>query len=296
MKPNKIVAIFAVIVLVGFAVATAQQPPTSSKPDNSTQQAVVGQSKEHQERPPSTEHTTLNLLFNGMTAIGTLGISLLAIFGPRIRSWVIRPILNFRVDSEASPLVEQLDRDDETSSSGKKKYYEIRVEIANSGRDAARNCRARVNAIYKQRPGTSDFFAAREFVPRYLYWAKKDTKSEESLDILPRLPEYVVVGRLTEQEDPTTGGASSAPQPTKPVFGLEVSVEPDGVKGKFCFFGEGKIVLPFLVYADNLRSYEQKYVEMFWDGKSIADYGAQHFTVKLLAKKEGDSLVKGANK
>lgn len=269
MKPSRFATILVLTILLAWVDAKSQLS----------------------QEPVSSAHANIELIFNAMTAFGTLGAAILALFGDRIRSWLSRPVLNFRVDPKISPLVEQLELDDENSSGGKKKYCEIRVEVANSGKDAARNCRARVNAIYKQKSTTNDFFPVKEFVPRYLYWAKKDTKSEESLDVLPKLPEYVVVGRLTEQETPITGGQqlSTVTRPT--VFGLEVAVEPEGVKGRFCFIDEGKVVLPFLLYADNLRSYEQKYVEMFWDGKSIDDFGPEHFGVKLLSKSEGDAII-----
>lgn len=286
--------IFTVLIVAGLSLRSIAQtsPPaqTAQTPPAATG-AAVGQQSGHSN--PHAGYPMLEIVFAGMTAIGTLGASVLALFGPRIRTWLIRPVLTFRVDPKVSPLVEQLARDDLNTSAGKNSYYEIRVEVANTGKDAARNCRARVNAIYKQKSGTNDFFAARQFVPRYLYWAKKDTKSEESLDILPNLPEYVVIGRLKEQETPTTGAESPSGTSTS-AFGLEMAVEPEGAKGRFCFLGAGRVVLPFLLYADNLRSYEQKYVEVFWNGESATDFGSEHFGVKLLSKEEGDALVRRA--
>lgn len=291
VKANKLTAFFSVFVLLLFVVLDSQCA-VASPTQSSDRNGVTSSLNNQQTQSLTSAHSILDLVFSGLTAIGTLCASILALFGPRIRSFFIRPILEFRADQKCSPLVEKLERI-EDSSGENRKYYEIRIEIANKGRDAARNCRARVNAIYKQKPGMTDYFPLKEFVPRYLYWAKKDTRSEESLDVLPKLPEYVVVGRLTEHEKPIVG-AQSQSVISATDFGLEVAVEPEGAKGKFCFIGRGKIILPFLVYADNLRSYEQQYVEIFWDGRSIDDYGVEHFSVKLIIRKDGDALVRRA--
>jgi hypothetical protein len=219
-----------------------------------------------------------------MTAVGTLLVAILAVFGQRIRSWIIRPKLNLRV-GKTCPLVEQLYEEDENTAGSKKIYQELRLEVKNTGKEAARNSKILCSSIHKQRQGGNDYFVYKEFVPRSLYWAN----AKQTLDLLPQLPEYLVVARIKEEEISTSSEQADAQR--RQSYGVQVTVEAEGVQGRFVFLDKGKFLLPLLIYADNLRGFEHRYLELFWDGTKPSDLTDEHFNIKLLTKAEGEKLL-----
>ena len=270
-----------VVFLLGW-FATNVFSETTNSPTASELQAVSTNSSSVSD--PHKVRENLNTAFNGMTAIGTLLVSALAVFGQRIRSWIIRPKLSLRAGKDC-PLVEQLHDEDSSTTGGKKYYQELRLEVKNTGKEAARNCKILCSSVFKQRPGSNDYYAHKEFVPRSLYWASK----KQTTDLLPQLPEYLVVARIKEEE------VSTSSNPTGPErqqsYGVQVTVEAEGVTGRFIFLDKGKFLLPLLVYADNLREFEHRYLELFWDGTKPSDLTDEHFNIKLLSKNEGEKLL-----
>ena len=221
----------------------------------------------------------MNTAFRGLSAFGTVSVAILAIFGQRIRSWFLRPRLDVRVGT-ASPFVEQLSEEDEDTSAARKTYQELRLRVLNVGKEAGRNCRIVCSSYFKQRPRTDDFFE-KEFVPRAFYWENKQQKT----DLLPNLPEYLVVARIKEEELSTSSGEAGARRIQS--YGLQVALEAEGVKGKFLFMDKGKVLLPLLIYADNVPKNQKYFLELFWDGMNPGDMGAEHFSIKLLSEADG---------
>jgi len=78
-----------------------------------------------------SSHDQWSLLFDGMTAIGTLLVALLAIFGQRIRSWIIRPSISLSV-GDKPPYAERKEQADESTSAAIVSY-QLRLEISKKG-------------------------------------------------------------------------------------------------------------------------------------------------------------------
>jgi hypothetical protein len=94
-----------------------------------------------------------------------------------------------------------------------------------------------------------------------------------------------VVARIKEEELPTSSGEAGARRVQS--YGLQVALEAEGVKGKFLFMDKGKVLLPLLIYADNVPKFRKCFLELFWDGTGPGDMGAEHFSIKLLSEADG---------
>lgn len=100
-----------------------------------------------------------------------------------------------------------------------------------------------------------------------------------------------VVARIKEEEISTSDEQTGA-RPRQS-YGLQVTVEAEGVRGKFAFLDKGKVLLPLLIYADNLSGIQKYYLELFWDGTKPEDLTEEHFSIRFLPEDQGAKLVKG---
>lgn len=233
-----------------------------------------------------TLHEKWSLVFDGMTALGTLLVALLAVFGQRIRSWIIRPRLSVAV-GDKPPYAEKKEEPEE-STSGAKVSYQLRLEISNDGREAARNCVVLCNKVLREKAGGKEFYTLREFVPLQFYWTTKS----QTTDVVPKLLSYLNIAEVSISEESVSGNASNITR--SPDFTLQVQVEAEGIKGRFFRVDKGKIILPIIVHADNLPRSIKKYVEICWRGNSEADFTPEKFQIRVLNEAEGMRLVGGA--
>lgn len=229
-----------------------------------------------------------SLAFDGMSAIGTFAVALLAVFGPRIRNWFIRPKLTLAVGKE-SPFVECTKVKDESASSATRVSYSVRLQIVNSGKEAARNCKLLCDCIYKQRDQGSSFYLLKRFVPKEFYW----TGGNQREDVVPKLPSYINVASITEPIE--SASASGEGETSRLKFALHILVEAEGSTGRFYCAGTGRIVCPVITYSDNLPTSSKLYLEMLWTGKSDSEFDDAHFQVRLLSEDEGNKLVGGVS-
>jgi len=93
-------------------------------------------------------------------------------------------------------------------------------------------------------------------------------------------------------EEEVSTSSEQAGTTRSPSYGLEVTVEAEGVRGKFAFLDKGKVLLPLLVYADNLGGVRKYYLDLFWDGTRPEDLTDQHFSIELLSEEQGAKLAK----
>lgn len=235
---------------------------------------------------PLTVHEKWSLAFDGMTALGTLLVALLAVFGQRIRSWIIRPNLSVVVGDK--PPYSEKKEEPEESTSGAKVSYQLRLEILNDGREAARNCVVLCNKVLREMAGGKEFYTLKEFVPLQFYWTTKS----QTTDVVPKLPSYLNIAEISIQEESVSGTTSGTT--LLPNFTLQVQVEAEGIKGRFFRVDKGKIILPIIVHADNLPRSIKKYIEICWRGDSVEDFTPEKFQIRLLNETEGKRLTGGA--
>ena len=261
-------------------------PAFSQDTKSTAQNTHVGQSQQ----PPLPQtsrpsfYDSWNLVFNGMTAIGTILVSLLAIFGQRIRTWLTRPRITLAV-GDSSPHTERIEETDE-SGGGTRVLYQIRIEARNSGRETARNCILQCNKVFRERPGGAGFYELKKFVPKQFFWTSKN----QAYNIVRELPAYINIAEISDPSQTTA--ATQTGTTTVSHNCLQILVETEGAKGRFYRVENGKILIPIIIYADNIPRPQKQYVEIYWNGECIGDFSSASFKVRLLSENEGNSLVK----
>jgi len=271
----------AVGILLCGTLCIAQTAPPGTNPPATT--AALGAS--------STIAThdafdTWSLVFTGVAAFGNFAIAILAIFGQQVRSWLTRLKIKSAV-GEASPFVERFEEEDTSAEHGKRTFYHIRIEVTNMGREIARNCMILCNTVYRQRAGGAGFYELKKFVPKQFFW----TSREQRLDVAPKIPSYVNIAEISEPSPSVkgTGGVAAGLQSEC----LQILIEAEGVKGRFFRVENGKVILPVILYADNLPRPIKQFVEICWNGACVKDFSLDKFQVRMLDEKQGNALLGG---
>jgi len=227
------------------------------------------------------------LIFSGMGAVGTLSVAVLAIFGQRIRNWIVRPRLALAV-GETSPFIEKYEEEDASVAGAKRLVYQIRIEVRNTGREVARNCIVLCNNVNKERAGGAGYFPLRKFVPKQFVWTSKELR----VDVAPQIPSYVNVAEISEATASVAGGGGVGPG--TPSECLQILIEAEGVKGRFFRVENGKFLIPVVFYADNLPRALKSYLEICWRGAKVEDFSPANFQIRLLDRTQGDVILGGA--
>ncbi len=235
---------------------------------------------------PHSPYDFWNLIFNGMTAVGTILVSLLAIFGQRIRTWLTRPRVALAV-ADSSPHTERIEETDESGAGGTRILYQIRVEAKNSGRETARSCILQCDKVFRERTGGAGFYILKKFVPKQFFWTSKD----QAYNIVPDLPAYLNIAEISDPSQ--TVPATQTGTTTVSHNCLQILIEAEEVRGRFFRVENGKILIPIIMYADNIPRPQKQYIEIYWNGTCIGDFSPANFQLRLLSENQGDSMVRG---
>ncbi len=181
---RRILAVICISVLFGGYLCLSQSNPplTPVAPTISPQPTILSHDT----------YDKWNLVFAGATAIGSIAVAILAVFGQRIRGWLVRPRIFVRVGEE-SPCIEMLEEEDTSSAGAKRTLHHIRLEVTNSGWEIARNCMVLCNSVYRQRPG-SGFFTSLENLFQSNFTGQHGNKDSmlpqksHHMSILPKYP------------------------------------------------------------------------------------------------------------
>jgi hypothetical protein len=229
---------------------------------------------------------SLNLVIQGVMAGATFILALVALFGSKIKQWWVRPAIYIKVGNE-TPFVEMLDTDDGTTQISSRSR-EIRIRVSNKGRSPARHCQVFIKELYRDRSGAGGMYKFREFVPQALYWII-GTKSR---DIFRELPEYLILARIASpSEQPTTKSTQTLPVSQHSLY---IVIEAGREKGKFIEVGTGTIIVPIIIHAHNCVTIIERYIEIFWAGRTADDIGNQFFSIKELTESEFKAKTKSS--
>jgi len=229
-----------------------------------------------------TKYELSSIVIQAVIALGSIVIAVLAVYGDAIRRWLFRPNLEVRIGTQA-PFLELLTVEEEFGCS--RTVHEIRIQVLNSGRSIARNCKAVVDSIYKQREGTGDMYLSKEFIPRPCLWDGE----QKTQDLLPKIPTYVFAARIAEKGEMV---AEDSPTQTAPSCSLFIMIEER--KGVFLEVGHGKHVFPIVLYADNIPKPVKRYLEIFWNGKTAEQTDKAHFNIQLHTETQFKKILGGA--
>ncbi len=74
---------------------------------------------------------------------------------------------------------------------------------------------------------------------------------------------------------------------------LQILVEAEGVKGRYFRVENGTIILPMILYADNLSQPMKRFVKITWNGTCIREFSRDKFQIQLLDEETGNSMLGG---
>ena len=236
-----------------------------------------------------TKHSdTIGIVFDGLVAIGTILLALLAIYGERVKKWLFRPNLKIQVDNK-EPFVDTIENKNAVSKDVSiiENTTSIRVKIENTGKTTALKCQALVEKVWCKHQTNENFFPKVTITPSQLDWHN----ASKVLDITPHIPAYIELARIELTEVRTMEEGDSR-RPNKQSADLYLSIVAKGKKGLYVKLGKGTFIIPLILYSDNLNKTIQTYIEIFWNGTDAKKLTASDFYIKMKDEKDVNKEIK----
>ena len=145
-------------------------------------------------------------VWEALTAIGTLGAVLVALFGPMLRAWWRSPSLEITYEPQ-EPYCR-----DTVLEPGNVRAHWVRVKVTNEGRGTAKRCKGKMNAVFRPDGGLRD-----DRDPMQLRWAGVPLEqSLEPLDLARRDSQFLTV--VFARDDSREGAWIAADIRARPGF------------------------------------------------------------------------------
>jgi hypothetical protein len=219
-----------------------------------------------------TKYEFLDLVINAVVAIGTIGVSVLAIFGQIIRKWLYSPKLVVKTGTKA-PYIEEIVS--EQDSSDKNISKEIRIRVDNDGGTSAKSCIAIVEKVYQAEGTTDSFKIYKEFLPRKLIWdCDNDVTS-----ILPKAFKYLKFATI--QNRPVMTNSNSAATNIG-AGNQELILMVAENKNQYVNLGIGKFIIPIKLFSDDIGKAIELYIEICWLGNNDSRNAEQHLHIRIV--------------
>lgn len=212
-----------------------------------------------------------------LTAFGTIGAVVTALFLPLIRTLWYRPKFSFAC-GKGENCVEEIKKQLDTSEV--ENSIKIRLRVTNIGRGVARSVSFYVDS-YKQKRSDGGF-VQQNFLPIQL----KSHKGDFIETIVPQLNYFIDVACIKKSDEMSieNGGKSR-----KQVCKLYLTTE----SGEYKELGNGIFVVPVKCYSENVRGVSISYIEILWDNNKECSIDPQHFSVSLITEDDYNNLKKG---
>lgn len=212
-----------------------------------------------------------------LTAIGTIGAVVTALFLPLIRNVWYRPKFTFSAGRENN-CVEEVKTQLETSE--EEKMIKIRLRVTNTGRGVARSVSFYVDS-YKQKRG-DERFVQQNFLPIQL----KNHKGDLIQTMVPQLNYFIDVACVKKSDEMSMENAGGK---VKQSYKLYIPTDSDD----FSELGTGIFVIPIKCYSENVRSVSIAYVKILWDNTKECSTDHHHFSISLISEVDYNNLKKG---
>lgn len=208
-------------------------------------------------------------VFDAASAVGTIVVALLAIFGDRIRAFLARPQIVIEAKKNA-PHVE-IEHESVSMQSDQSVVLEclkIRLCVKNKGRSIARSSRLVVDRIYRTRandPGLHE----EEIRPRVIPWPD----DEKPIDLVPNFPYFVDVAWVKQDEQ--EGSVDSQSAQVAPAYKLYLTFlrnSSNRTVSEFFHVGSGRVLFKLTVFSENSRRPVVYFVSIYWSGTSPANH------------------------
>lgn len=215
------------------------------------------------------------ILPDWLTAIGTMGAVLVALFWNPIRKWWNRPQINISIANE-EPFVEIVSKDSINSSSVDKNMV-IRVCITNKGKYTADYAALNVDEYLKKRDADSGY-VRKVFTPKQF----KDCNNAKLSVIAPHLKYYVDIASVQKFQ-----GMSSANEKGESKQFYKLFLLGDG---KSLQLGKGDFIIPLKFYSSR-SGVSVAYLKILWDNDDFV-INKDCFDVRMISEQEYKKISK----
>lgn len=214
----------------------------------------------------------IELIILAVSAISSLVISIIALFGTSIKEMKLRPKLTINV-GKTFPFIETITSQNVNTSTEERKVIIIRFLLNNTGRSTAHNFKLSIDHITKMR-GNNEFYECKRIIPTEL-----ELEGNISNSISPLIPYYYPIFMIQENIRNTT--ASDNNSEAKKEYNLFLRIENDQKNSTYINLDTGTYRIPFTMYADEIKPIENTF-EVFWNGSQIEDFRDENFYIKLI--------------
>lgn len=215
------------------------------------------------------------ILPDWLTAIGTLGAVLVALFWNPIRKWWNRPQINISIANE-EPFVEIVSKDSINSSSVDKNMV-IRVCITNKGKYTADYAALNVDEYLKKRDADSGY-VRKVFTPKQF----KDCNNAKLSVIAPHLKYYVDIASVQKFQGMASANEKGESKQFYKLFLLG--------DGKSLQLGKGDFIIPLKFYSSR-SGVSVEYLKILWDNDDFV-INKDCFDVRMISEQEYKKISK----
>lgn len=215
------------------------------------------------------------ILPDWLTAIGTLGAVLVALFWSPIRKWWNRPQINMSIANE-EPYVEIVSMDSINSSSVDKNMV-IRVCITNKGKYTADYAALNVDEYLKKRDADSGY-VRKVFTPKQF----KDCNNAKLSVIAPHLKYYVDIASVQKFQGMASANEKGESKQFYKLFLLG--------DGKSLQLGKGDFIIPLKFYSSR-SGVSVAYLKILWDNDDFV-INKDCFEVRMISEQEYKKISK----
>lgn len=215
------------------------------------------------------------ILPDWLTAIGTMGAVLVALFWNPIRKWWNRPQINISIANE-EPFVEIVSKDSINSSSVDKDMV-IRVCITNKGKYTADYAALNVDEYLKKRDADSGY-VRKVFTPKQF----KDCNNAKLSVIAPHLKYYVDIASVQKFQGMASANEKGESKQFYKLFLLG--------DGKSLQLGKGDFIIPLKFYSSRSGVYVA-YLKILWDNDDFV-INKDCFDVRMISEQEYKKISK----
>lgn len=215
------------------------------------------------------------ILPDWLTAIGTMGAVLVALFWNPIRKWWNRPQINISIANE-EPFVEIISKDSINSSSVDKNMV-IRVCITNKGKYTADYAALNVDEYLKKRDADSGY-VRKVFTPKQF----KDCNNAKLSVIAPHLKYYVDIASVQKFQGMASANEKGESKQFYKLFLLG--------DGKSLQLGKGDFIIPLKFYSSR-SGVSVAYLKILWDNDDFV-INKDCFDVRMISEQEYKKISK----
>lgn len=209
---------------------------------------------------------------NWLSAIGTVGAVLVALFHKQYRNWSNRPKLEITC-GKGTPYIEELEYNIDSSTN--EKEIRIRLRVENLGKNTADHCMINVDAYYKKRD-KDDSFVKTDLTPAQIH----DYRNNSLSYVVSKLVYYLdlAVIRKTDEMSRSEEGNKS-----KQFYKLFLLADRMATR-----LGKGIFIIPVKFFCPRIEPIV-KYVKIYW----VSDDYSTHpndFSVEILTEDEFNKI------